>query len=159
MNNVYNSLTDFRERSNQQTQRTFLRDHNYSIKDKRVEVDGSIASTCCRDQCITTTLNNDQERLTLNYKPNNNHQTHPGYSSRILNNRSLECQKTITKFKQLLALESDIVYYYELFIKLNIDPESIQSFNSYAKYLEQVNPICNPNEVDTAEKLIKLLGK
>lgn len=39
-----------------------------------------------------------------------------------------------------------------------IDKESLQSFNEYAKYLELVNPICSPDSVDTADKLVINLG-
>ena len=38
------------------------------------------------------------------------------------------------------------------------DIECVQAFNEYARYLEHVNPICSPEAVDTAEKLMLNLG-
>ena len=39
-----------------------------------------------------------------------------------------------------------------------IEQDSIESFLEYARYLDNVNPICPPEAIDTFEKLITLLG-
>ena len=38
------------------------------------------------------------------------------------------------------------------------DVDSLQSFHEYAGYLDLVNPICSPDSVDTADKLVLNLG-
>lgn len=57
-----------------------------------------------------------------------------------------------------LSLEAEKVRYSDIFDTLKIDLESIQSFNEFARHLHRVNPICNPDAVDTADKLVTLLG-
>ena len=65
---------------------------------------------------------------------------------------------TIMAIKTNLALEAEKVHYSDLFSRLLIDVDSIQSFNEYARYLDHVNPICSRDAVDTPEKLVHLLG-
>ena len=62
----------------------------------------------------------------------------------------------IHEIGKILLCEAERVKNHETRDKFDI--ECIQSFNEYARYLELVNPICSPEAVDTAEKLMVNLG-
>lgn len=65
-------------------------------------------------------------------------------------------KSAIHEIGRILRCEAERVKNHETRDKFDI--ECIQSFNEYARYLELVNPICSPEAVDTAEKLIVNLG-
>lgn len=98
------------------------------------------------------TLNEHDQNIKNNNRLNNIHQK---------NNTYLENNKKKLFIKELemkLAYEAENALQNELQNKLNIDLESINSFNEFARYLQTVNPICSPDTIDTAEKLLRTLG-
>ena len=64
----------------------------------------------------------------------------------------------IQELKKSLCLELKNIRKEDILRKLNIDKESIESFNEFAGYLNMTNPICSGKDVDTVDKLISQMG-
>ncbi len=44
-------------------------------------------------------------------------------------------------------------------IQLTVEQDFIDSFLAFANYLDNVNPICPPDSIDTVDKLLSLLAQ
>ena len=65
---------------------------------------------------------------------------------------------TVKEIGKILSRETERIKTNEKLSRDKFDMESLQSFHEYARYLELVNPICSPDSVDTADKLVYHLG-
>jgi len=71
---------------------------------------------------------------------------------------SKEQSGTVKEIGKILSRETERIQSNDKLSRDKFDMESLQSFHDYARYLELVNPICSPDAVDTADKLIYNLG-
>ena len=83
-----------------------------------------------------------------NTPASNSYTLNPAYKEKLI----------IQEIEKRLAYEAENAHKNDLLSKLHIDLDTIHAFDEYAKYLENVNPICSPDSVDTPEKLVVTLG-
>ena len=84
--------------------------------------------------------------------------TSPSSRTSTVKRRRSKDKVAIHEIGKILFREAECVKTHEKLSRDKFDIECIQSFNEYARYLELVNPICSPEAVDTAEKLMLNLG-